>query len=285
MIPFLAAGRRPAATSVRAALLGLVTLLPGAAAGERLPLWEAGVGLAAVSLPDYRGSDERRGYLLPVPYFVYRGEFLKADREGLRGVLFAGQRVELDLSAALSPPVNSRDNRARAGMADLRPVGELGPNLELGLWQAGDDRLRLKLPLRAAMTIEGSPRWAGWVFSPRLDLDLDDLAGSGWRFGVLAGPIFATRRHHAYYYSVTAAEATAARPQYDAPGGYAGTQLLFSTSKRFRRAWVGAFLRRDTLAGASFVASPLVRSRDYLAGGIAVSWIIGESSQRVEAWR
>ncbi len=55
---------------------------------ELKPLWEAGLGIGAVTFPDYRGSDRTQTYMLPVPYFVYRGEFLKADRNGLRGLFF-----------------------------------------------------------------------------------------------------------------------------------------------------------------------------------------------------
>lgn len=260
-------------------LLGMVSPL----AAEQLPLWEAGAGVGVLSLPDYRGSDERKYFVLPVPYFVYRGDFFKADREGVRGVLFDSERIELDLSAALSPPVDSRDNRARAGMADLEPVAELGPNLDVLLWENSDARLKFKAPLRAAFTLEGSPRGVGWVFSPRFDLDFDNVAASGWRMGLLAGPIYATRANHDYFYSVPAADATATRPRYQAGGGYAGTQVLASLSKRFPKFWVGAYLRWDTLAGATFVDSPLVTSRDYLAGGLALSWVFGESMQRVEA--
>ena len=263
------------------ALAVLVAVPPVVA--EQLPLWEAGAGVGVLSLPDYRGSDERKNFVLPVPYFVYRGDFFKADREGVRGVLFDSERIELDLSAALSPPVDSRDNRARAGMADLEPVAELGPNLDILVWENSDARLTFKAPLRAAFTLESSPKGVGWVFSPRLNLDFDSIAASGWRLGLLAGPIYATRANHDYFYSVSAADATATRPSYQAAGGYAGTQFIAALSKRFPKFWVGAFLRWDTLAGASFVDSPLVTSRDYLSGGFALSWVFGESTQRVEA--
>ena len=44
-------------------------------AKEMLPLWEAGIGLGYTRLPDYRGSDEAHGYVLPFPLIVYRGDF------------------------------------------------------------------------------------------------------------------------------------------------------------------------------------------------------------------
>lgn len=252
---------------------------------ESLPLWEAGAGLSVLTLPDYRGADEGRSYVLPVPYLVYRGEFLKADRRGVRGELFESDRVELDLSAGASPPVDSTRNQARRGMSDLRPSVELGPSMEIALWRNARDttRLDLRLPARAGVTLESSPRFVGWNFSPRLNLDIDSVGGSGWNLGVLAGPIYADRRAHAYFYSVQPEFALADRPAYEARGGYGGMQTLVAVSRRFPRAWVGGFARWDSLSGAVFADSPLVRRQHYFAAGLAVSWIFGESAQRVEA--
>ena len=69
-----------------AALLASAALAPGARA-ELRPKWEAGAGATGLRLPDYRGSDETREYVFPLPYFVYRGQYMRFDREGLRGVL------------------------------------------------------------------------------------------------------------------------------------------------------------------------------------------------------
>ena len=58
--------------------------------------------------------------------------------------------------------------------------------------------------------------------------------------------------------------------------------FLVALSKRFPSYWIGAFARYDTLKNAVFESSPLVTTRSYVAGGIAVSWIFGESKERVE---
>jgi MipA family protein len=268
-------------------LAGLMTGLGAAApaiAAEDKPLWEAGIGVAAVSFPAYRGSDQRQAFVLPTPYFVYRGEFFKADREGLRAELFDTDRAELTVSAALSPPASSDDIRARAGMPDLRASFEVGPQLNLTLWRTPDKArvLKLLLPLRTGYTLERRPKNLGWVLHPKLNLDLTDLPGlPGWNVGMQAGPLFGDRRQHQYYYGVDAAFATAERPAYRAGAGFAGMQYLVGVSRQYRRHWVGAFLRYDSLRGAAFDDSPLVRSRHYVAGGVAVSWIFGESSERV----
>jgi outer membrane protein len=139
------------------------------------------------------------------------------------------------------------------------------------------------MPLRAAMTVQASPKVIGWTFTPRLALDIRAPLGlEGWNLGVLAGPLFADRRYHAYFYSVAPQYATATRPVYQAQSGYAGTQFISALSKRFPKFWVGAYVRYDTLSGASFLESPLVQRRSYMSGGIGFSWIISKSSQLVE---
>ena len=252
---------------------------------EQKPLWEAGLGIGALSFPDYRGSDEEQVFPVPVPYFVYRGEFLKADRDGVRGELFNRKYAELSISANATIPVRSEDNAARRGMRDLKPTVELGPSFDLHVWRSSDERLKLDvvMPLRAPFTVESSPRSIGVVFSPRVNLDIADVAGyTGWNFGVGAGPLFADKKFHDYFYSVTARDVRPDRPAYDAGGGYSGAHFIVSLSKRFPRYWVGGYMRYDTLAGAAFVDSPLVKQQNYLAGGFGIAWMIGESSRSVE---
>ena len=254
-------------------------------AAER-PLWELGAGISALSLPDYRGSDQSSLYAIPFPYLIYRGEFLKADRHGIRGTLFGSDRIELNLSLGASLPVNSDDNRARQGMPDLQPTVEFGPSLNLNLWRTPDlrTRLDLRLPIRTAVTVKGGMDEVGWVFSPRLNLDIADVAGRpGWNMNVLAGPMVGSERNHDYFYSVAPQYATADRPAFDAKGGYAGSQFMVTISKRYPKYWLGAFVRQDTLKGAVFADSPLVKREDYFAAGVGIAWILGESSTRVEA--
>lgn len=76
-------------------------------------------------------------------------------------------------------------------------------------------------------------------------------------------------------------EARPDRPAYSASGGYSGTQVLASLSRRYPQHWVGAFVRYDMLQHAAFDDSPLVARDHYLAAGVAVAWIFGESSERV----
>lgn len=250
------------------------------------PKWEVGLGLGVLSVPDYRGADTRSSYLLPAPYFVYRGEIVQADRSGMRAALFESDRVDVNLSLNASLPGRSNNSPLRQGMEKLRPIVEAGPTVDLRLWNSDRHhaRLDLRLPVRAAVTVESSPRHAGWLFSPNLLLRLSDPAGlQGWQLGLQAGPVYGSREYNGYFYGVGTSEARPGRPAYAAPGGYAGMQAAATLSKRFSRYWVGAFMRYDHLGGAAFADSPLVRQRSAVTAGLAVSWIFGQSSTMVKS--
>jgi outer membrane scaffolding protein for murein synthesis (MipA/OmpV family) len=273
--------RLPAAALTFAGLLAL----PVCHAAETRPLWEIGAGLSVLSMPDYRGSDVTNVHVLPVPYLVYRGEFLKADQGGLRGLLFDSERLEVNISLNGTLPAFDDDNLARQGMDELQPTAELGPTADFHLWRSADRRMRLdlRLPVRTAITVESDPRQIGWLFSPNLILELRDPARlPGWNFSLQGGPYFNDREYNAYFYSVRPNEATATRPAYDAAGGYSGSQLMVTLTKRFPRYWVGGYVRYDNLSGAVYEDSPLVETQHAVAAGVAVSWIFGESSRRVE---
>jgi MipA family protein len=248
------------------------------------PLWEAGVGVGAVVFPVYRGAATTSFYALPLPYFVYRGNFFRADHNGASLQFVDSERLQLHFSAGAGPPVKSSDVAIRAGMPDLRPTIELGPSLEIQLWRSLDSGtiLSAQVPVRAAVTLESTPRSIGAVGSAFINIDRQNVFGlKGWTMGMRMGPMFQTRAYNQYFYGVDTEFARAGRPEYTTAGGYAGTQLLGSVTKRFAHTWLGAFVRYDTLDGAAFDGSPLVQSRHYFAAGIGFSWIIRTSSETV----
>ena len=242
------------------------------------------MGAGVLVFNDYRGSDTTHVYPLPLPYLIYRGTFFKSDRDGVRGLFLNQERVELNLSVNATTPV--RNDAARHDMPDLRSTVEIGPQLNVHLWKSPDQRARLdlRLPVRAAFTLEASPRYVGSFAAPNLSLDLAQRSGEGgWKLGLLAGPLFAQRRYDDYFYSVARQFVAPGRPAFTAAGGYAGTQALISLTRRYPAFWVGAYLRHDSLSGASFEDSPLVRRSSYWTGGFGIAWIISRSTQLVES--
>jgi MipA family protein len=261
-----------------AALLSLLAAAGSAAAAERKPLWELGLGAGGLRLPAYRGSDHSRNWLLPVPYAVYRGDILRADRKGARALLFEHERVEFDLSLSASAPAKSSDDPARDGMPDLAATVEIGPKLDAVLARGGDWKLDLALPLRAVVTVQSHLRAIGWSATPVINLD---ARVAGANLGVQAGPLWGDRRLHAYFYDVAPQYATATRPEYHAHAGYAGWQSTVALSRRSGRLWAGAYLRLDSVAGAAFESSPLVTSRRQWSGGLALAWVFATSDTLV----
>ena len=258
---------------------------PAAPAGAvEKPLWEIGLGLAGVHFPDYRGSDQSNFYLLPLPYIAYRGKLLRADSDGARAILFAGKRVTVDISVSASVPTRSQHNDARQGMPDLAGTFEIGPNLNVELWQSADRRMKFefRVPLRQAITLQSHPKSAGLTLSPNINADVRDFIG-GFKLGALIGPLFGNQRQHQYFYGVAPEFATPERPAYDAPGGYSGWRAIAALSRRYGNLYVGGFVRHDDLRGASYAASPLVRSERAFTAGFGMSWIFAASNERVVA--
>jgi MipA family protein len=270
---------------MRAYLAGLLALSLSAHA-ELKPEWELGAGATAFTLPDYRGSDESRAYLLPIPYFVYRGERLRVDRQGARGMLFESDRFELDLSLSAAPPVDSSENRARQGMPDLDTTVEIGPRLNLILMRdrPAERALTLRLPLRAVVATDLShANGAGWVFYPNLSYDARPvLFGAKWNLGLQAGLLYGSREYHQYFYGVEPQFATPERPAYEARSGYSGAAFGGSLTRRIGKWWVAGFARYESLKGAVFEGSPLARQDYALTAGVAFAWVFKESSRQVE---
>jgi len=235
---------------------------------------ELGVGVAGLSIPHYRGSNQRQDFIAPLPYIRYEGKRLKVDREGGRFYLYKRDRFWLDLSAAIGLPISSNDNQARQGMPDLYPVLELGPRAVFDLYHNSDDSLRIRaaFPLRMAIASDfHHTRNIGLVFSPYLQLRYY----TGWETALSMGPIYASESYHDYYYEVDPQYATPTRPAYNARAGYSGFRLTLTTSHQFHHRYIlGAFLRYDTLSGAVFADSPLVKQNDSVMVGLAFAWII-----------
>jgi MipA family protein len=253
---------------------------PQPAAKPSEPLWELGLGVAAARLPHYRGAGQSRAWVLPVPYAVYRGEYFKADREGARAELVTSPRFVVDFSVAAGAPANSEDNNARSGMRDLAPTVEVGPNFTWRLLKAPTWDLEFRVPLRAGVSLERSPRFVGLVANPNLNFDLRD---GPWNYGGYIALPFGSRTQHAYFYDVGLNDVRVDRPGYRSRGGWGGMQYVAGVSRRVGDMWLGGFVRVDNLRGAVFEDSPLVKNKHSVAMGLGISWILSKSTQSAPA--
>jgi outer membrane protein len=233
--------------------------------------WEFGLGLGGLSIPHYRGSDQRDEYVAPVPYVKFHGNRLKVDREGGRYFFYNGEEIKVDLSAAFAFPVDSEENRARQGMPDLDAILEVGPRLQWFMWESDDQRLRLRLgaPIRLAINLSDAGN-EGWFFSPYFQVRYY----SNMETALSIGPMWASEKFHDYYYQVDSQYATPTRPAYNATSGYSGFRITLTNSQRIsKHYWWGGFLRYDSLSGAVFEDSPLVKQNSAFMAGLAISYI------------
>lgn len=95
--------------------------------------WELGLGLGSLYGPDYRGADEYRSYTAAIPYVIYRGKYIRSDREGVRGNFFHSDNLEFSLSASANVTPDADKNKARTGMPKLGSTAELGPSFNIRL--------------------------------------------------------------------------------------------------------------------------------------------------------
>jgi outer membrane scaffolding protein for murein synthesis (MipA/OmpV family) len=254
---------------------------------DRQALWEFGVAGVAARLPHYIGSDEYKNYLYPLPYFIYRGNILRADREGVRGIFYKGEKSEISISLWGNPPV-SDENEARQGMPELDAIGEIGPAFRYYFYRRGwQDYLYLQVACRPAFS---------FGFNGGLDIDMDY---QGWHSSVdlsyhkkimiedrklsiyvKGGLQFADSRYNNYFYGVSSQYATSLREPYEADGGYAGfslsSSLLREMTSRFS---IGCYVRWNNLDGAAFEDSALVRDKNNYAVGALLVWKLAESSK------
>lgn len=244
------------------------------------PLWEAGVGLVALDMPHYLGANQSSSYVLPLPYFIYRGEYIRADRGGLRGFIYDSEKLDLRLSMSGALPVNSEDNDARQGMDDLDLMLEVGPTLRYKIYKKNGHIFRADWPLRAAFTV-GSNFFhhQGWTSNPRLHYEKRVKA---WTVSSNLGLVFSDSHYHGYIYNVGAADVTANRAFYQANSGYTGARFSLGAKRRMGDFFWGASLHYYDLNGAVNVDSPLLKSEDYFSVSLMLAWAFSKSNEKAE---
>lgn len=245
---------------------------------SELPVWEFGVGVGSYETPHYLGADESSRYVLPLPYAVYRGEYLKTGSGGLAGEIYDSVNLDIRISLGGALPVNSADSEARRGMDSLGLVLEFGPTLQATLYERHRHLLRFDVPVRAAVSFGDDIGFQGLTTNPRF---LYRHRVGHWRLSSSLGPSFGSTRYHAYIYDVPEKNAKPSRPAYDSHSGYTGMHATFGLSHRFGPINIGGFLNYYNISGARNHGSPLVKTDNYLAVGMGVTWVFFKSQLKV----
>ena len=255
-------------------------------AGQK-PLWEAGIGGFAGAVADYPGSNQYRVRGLPLPFFIYRGDFFRSDTNGPRLQKSSGI-VEWELSGGGSLASNSAGG-IRSGMPNLDYLLEVGPKAKITVAKPTDtSRLTVDVALREAISTNFSSRLRsqGVLLAPDVAYQGRAILGSRWGGRASIEAQFATAGLQRYYYEVEPLYARAGRPAYDARAGYLGATLALTAFRQVTRSFtVFAGLGVDNYDGAANVDSPLLRTRNDLGAVVGFAWSIGQSQQDVNRAR
>ncbi len=238
------------------------------------PVWEFGGLGVAVSQQAYPGASQRVSRGLVLPYFIYRGELLRADRDtvGLRAILTPDFEVDIGFAGALGS--NSDDIDVRRGMPDLGTLVQFGPRLKWNISDApGRGRVRAEFALRGVYDLSDGLRYKGVNFEPRLLYET--LLPGGWQVGTSAGLVIGNRKFGDTYYGVAPQFATAQRPAYAAESGLVTWRLGATVSKALTPdlRWF-SFARLDSVSGAANRDSPLVQKDTgaTVGAGLIYTW-------------
>lgn len=250
------------------------------AASTGRPLWEIGAVGIAVDQQAYPGSSRQVHRALALPYLIYRGQYLRADSDGVGVRPVKTPVYEFDISGAYSFGSSASDDPVRRGMPNLGTLVEFGPRLKVNLGEAPfGGRWRLDLPVRGVFDLSHQLAYRGAVFQP--GLTWSRRPGGGWTYGAGASLLVADSRLARTFYEVDPRYATRTRPAYEAQGGLLATRLSVFAARDLTRDWtVFAFARVDSVAGAANRASPLVQRTTGTSAGIGVSWTWLRSDQR-----
>lgn len=264
----------------RAAILALAFASPGY--GEKLPLYEIGIGVSGLSMPHYPGAEQNHNLVLPTPYPIYRGKYLRLDRSGLRTFLVDEERFDFSVSVGASLPVASEDNRAREGMPDLDLLLEIGPTMRYTPWRSSNGRsqLRFDLPLRGAFSADGlNPDYQGLTSSPSVNYFSNFR---DWNWTASYSAVFSDRDYHSYFYDVDPAYVTPARDFHRSDAGYTASRFSLSAARSFPDWFVGAYLRYYSQHGAANQDSPLMKQNGNISAGFMVAWLFKRSKTMVD---
>lgn len=236
-----------------------------------------GAGFFTTSLPKYIGADEQENYTLPFPYFYYKTEKLKIDRNAFTGFLWRSDNWVLDLSASGNIPVKSSDTLARKGMKDIDWVGELGPALKYYLIGKPSTKhnLSLHFSLRKAFATDLTYlETVGWRWGPSLSYqkNFDSVFQGELLFNAAFNLDFAEDDYLNYYYGVSPQEQTETRTQFYAESGYQGSGLNVGFTWKKNDLWLGSFIKYYQLNNSKHEYSPLVGKNNAWSAGFGVAW-------------
>lgn len=256
---------------------------------ESKPQWEFGLAAAALSVPAYPASAVTGERRFLVPWFIYRGDKVRLQDGGLKLIALQNKRVTVDVSIGGSLNADSADTPLRAGMPDLDYLLELGPKVDVRLWDhesdsGGKSRLNWSTALRLAVSTDfSSLKSRGPVLGTELSYRRSGLLGADTFFSASAEAFWVGEKMMDYFYQVDTAFVTPQRAAFDAQPGYIGSAISLGVGRNFNDKVSGFIGLRVALHdGARNSDSPLFEDNtgNAIFGGL--SWTLKQSKKMTQ---
>ena len=255
---------------------------------EAQPLWEFGAGGVALSGANYPASSERNFIALAAPYIVYRGDVFRiGGGHGARAVVLEKSDFELDLSFGGAFSAESEDNTVRQGMPELEFLFEVGPQLiykltDITFDDGGKARLNTHLQTRGVFSTDfrGLDQ-KGYVIESILSYQQRGVWLENTALNISFSLTYASEKLQDYFYQVDSSFATNNRDQYDAKGGYLGSELSVGLSFPLVdniRGFLGGSVK--FYQGAANIDSPLYEKDITHSLGLGFVWRLYQSETK-----
>jgi outer membrane scaffolding protein for murein synthesis (MipA/OmpV family) len=272
--------RSPCQKSLTAFAATIVAASSLAQEAGGLPLWEIGAVGVGVAQQAYPGASARVNTGLLLPYLIYRGEYLRADRSGVELRAVKTPKFELDIGFAGAFGASSDDIEVRRGMPDLGTLGQFGPRVK---WHLGagpmQGKWRAQFPLRGVFDLNDHLAYKGMAFEPELIFERSGLGG--WNYNASIGAVWGNRQLADTYYGVAPIYATPQRAAYVADSGIINWRLwggfwrdLSPDLRLF------GFARLDSVGGTANASSPLVQQQNGVSVGLGFTYTWKRSDRR-----
>lgn len=258
------------------------------ALNQAQPLWEFGAGGGLISVTNYPASSERNFIALVAPYLVYRGDvFRVGGGNGVRAVVVEKSNFEIDLSFGGAFAANSEDDSAREGMPELDYLFEVGPQLiykvkDISFDGGGKARVNARLQARAVFSTDFDRiDRRGYVIEPTLTYQQRGTWFEKTALTLSFSMTYASEKLQDYFYQVDSSYATNSRTQYDAKGGYLGSEfsagLSFPIAENIRGFFGGSLKFYQGVANEN---SPLYEDDITYSAGLGFVWRLYESETK-----
>ena len=246
---------------------------------DALPLWEVGVSASTLSQQAYPGSEININRVLLIPYFLYRGEKFRVDRDGTGYRAIKTPTFEFDLGGAISFGSRSDKVTAREGLDPLGTFIEIGPRFKWNISEpSSNGKWRFELPIRGVFDLNHKLDTRGLAIEP--EINFERVANGGWRYSTALSAVWGNRHLAETYYQVTPEQATLNRPAYQAQRGVVLWRLAGFVSHPYSNDLrIFAGFRIDSVNGAANEASSLVRKKTGVSGLIGFTYTWMQSKQ------